>query len=54
MSNRDNITNTDISKLIYEHGITIEKLQGEINNLKKLVYLAIVTNLPQLMKILTG
>ena len=48
------MTNDDISFMIFDHGIKIEKLQIEINNLKKLVVLAIATNLPQILKILTG
>ena len=46
------ISNKDISSLLFDQGLTIEKLKLKIARLEKLVILAIVTNLPQLLEIL--
>ena len=45
------ISNEDISSLLFDQGLTIEKLKLKIARLEKLVLLAIVTNLPQLLEI---
>ena len=48
------ISNEDLSNVQFEQGLTIEKLKQKIDRLEKLVVLAVVTNLPQLLEILRG
>lgn len=45
------LTNNDLGKTIAKNTKTIKELQDRISRLEKFVLLAIVTNLPQLLKI---